>query len=228
MNAVLGLLRTGDNMPGLEPDLRWAWLTLTLSVLVAVGYGAIAFNWYFLSKVAGRHASRAAVRRLSSIVLCCGAFGLWFLVADMSWPAWRVYDGVLLLLACHTWWFALRMRGMGLINERLAQLDELENSCNRYREIAELLPHIIWTATGDGRVDFSNRSWAEYAGAGRTWLDSVHPDERPEVAGWWENVLRAKAPATREIRLGGGAGHRTFVVSATPIVRGEAVKWLGA
>src|SRR5215213_956791 len=148
MNLSLGSFRKGYNMPGLEPDLRWAWLTLTLSLLVAVGYVAIAFNWYFQKKVVGRHVTRAAIRRLSSIVLCCAAFGLWFFVTDMSWPAWRVYDFVLLLLACHTWWFAARMRGVGLVNERLAQLDELENSANRYREIAELLPHIIWTATG--------------------------------------------------------------------------------
>jgi len=92
MNLSLGLFRKGYNMPGLEPDLRWAWLTLTLSLLVAVGYVAIAFNWYFQNKVAGRHATRAAVRRLSSIVLCCAAFGLWFFVTDMSWPAWRVYE----------------------------------------------------------------------------------------------------------------------------------------
>jgi len=99
MNLSLGLFRKGYNMPGLEPDLRWAWLTLTLSLLVAVGYVAIAFNWYFQNKVAGRHATRAAVRRLSSIVLCCAAFGLWFFVTDMSWPAWRVYDLVLMVYA---------------------------------------------------------------------------------------------------------------------------------
>jgi PAS domain S-box-containing protein len=229
MNLALGIFRKGYNMPGLEPDLRWAWLTLTLSLLVAVGYVAIAFNWYFQNKVAGRHVSRAAVRRLSSIVLCCGAFGLWFFVTDMSWPAWRVYDFVLLLLACHTWWFAARMRGVGLVNERLAQLDELENSANRYREIAELLPHIIWTATGEGRVDFSNRRWTDYAGDESTWLASIHPDERSHVTAWWEEVLRCRLPATREMRLGGRGGeYRTFVVSATPIVRGDAVKWLGA
>jgi two-component system, sensor histidine kinase len=33
---------------------------------------------------------------------------------------------------------------------------------------------------------------------------------------------------TREVRLMGAAGYRTFIVSATPLVRGDAVKWLGA
>ena len=51
--------------------------------------------------------------------------------------------------------------------------------------------------------------------------------------------MRRREPASREVRLevrpgGGGAGaagaggYRTFIVSACPIVRGEAVKWLGA
>ena len=113
MNEAFRLIRTGDHVPGLEPELRWAWLTLTLSALVAVGYIVIAFNWYFQNKVGGRQQTGPAVRRLSVIVLCCGLFGLWFLVSDMSWPAWRVYDVVLVLLACHTWSFAVRMRGMG-------------------------------------------------------------------------------------------------------------------
>jgi PAS domain S-box-containing protein len=236
-HSVLNFVRQGYTMPGLEPDVRWAWLTLSLSSLVAVGYVVIAFNWYFQAKVVDGDQSQAAVRRLSGIVLCCGAFGLWFLVSDMSWPVWRVYDLLLLLLAAHTWWFAARMRGVGLVNERLGQIDELERTANRYREIAELLPHIIWTATSDGRVDFSNRRWADYAGdGGRSWLESVHPDEARETAEWWAGVISARRPATREVRLGGAGivgaaasgGFRTFVVSATPIVHGDAVKWLGA
>ena len=36
-----------DDVPGLEPDVRWAGLTIALIALVAVGYSVIAFNWYF-------------------------------------------------------------------------------------------------------------------------------------------------------------------------------------
>ena len=215
-------------MPGLEPDLRWAWLTLTLSVLVALGYAVIAFNWYFQTKVTRHEESRAALRRLSTIVLLCAIFGLWFFASDMSWPAWRVYDLVLLLLACHTWSFAVRMRGVGLVNERLAQVEDLDRSARRYRDIAELLPHVVWTATSDGRIDFSNRRWTEFAGPGLAWPDSVHPEERSEVLRWWAGVVRDRSPASREVRLGGAGGYRAFVVSATPIIRGDAVKWIGA
>ena len=35
---------------------------------------------------------------------------------------------------------------------------------------------MVWTATYDGRVDFSNQRWHEYAGYDRTWLEALHPD----------------------------------------------------
>jgi signal transduction histidine kinase len=226
--TFVGLFGGADDVPGLEPDLRWAWLTIVLSGLLATGYVVIACKWYFQSKLHRRRECRAALARLGAIVLCCGAFGTWFLASDMPWPAWRVYDGVLLALVVYTWWFAARMRGLSLIDERLAHTDELERSSNRYREIAELLPHVVWTAGVDGTVDFANRRWAEYAGEGRTWLDAVHPDEWANVVQWWNGVVRAGAPASREVLLGGPAGYRTFVVSAAPIAHGKAVKWLGA
>ena len=207
----------------------WPWATLALSGVVAVGYGVIAFNWYFHSKVARSPESRAATARLLTIVLCCAACGYAFHVADLGWGAWRVYDAILLVLACYAWAFALRMRGgLRLVEERLAEVEELERSAKKYREIAELLPQGVWTATADGRVDFSNRSWLEYAGRGRTWLDAVHPEEHPDVLLWWRTAVVGRVPVSREIRLGGqSGGYRAFVVRATPVVQGESMKWLG-
>lgn len=225
---ILRWLSGSDVTPGLETDLRWAWLTVSLSVLVAAGYAVIAFKWYFQWKMDRRREARAALARLGALVLCCGACGTAFYLSDMPWPAWRAYDLLLLVLAGLTWSFALRMRGLGLVHDRLAQVEELEKSANRYREIAELLPHMVWTADASGRVDFSNRRWAEYAGDGRDWLDAVHPDERPQVMRWWEEAVARREAVTREVRLRGHHGHRAFVVSATPVFRGEAVKWLGA
>ena len=224
-----GLLHGLDELPGFEPDLRWAWVTIVLSALVAGGYAVIAFNWYFQSKLSLRRECRAALARLGAITLCCGVFGLWFFTSEMSWPAWRVYDLLLAGLAGHTWWFALRMHGLSLVDRRLGQTEELERSSNHYREISELLPHVVWTADDDGRVDFANRRWVEYAGHGRSWLEAVEGDDRHEVAEWWAAVVRDRRPASREVRLEGASGGcRTFVVSATPIPHGESVKWLGA
>lgn len=235
----------GDYVPGVgaEHDDLWSWVTISLSVLVATGCGVIAVNWYFQSKLDRPAESKAALARLRLIVLACVVLGYAFYVGDTSWLLWRAYDLALLAVAVHTWSFAVRARGLGLglVDERLAQVEQLERSAAKYRDIAELLPHVVWTAAADGRVDYANRRWAQYVGDGQgatpaccTWLDAVHPAERDDVLAWWSDAVAAPRAVEREVRLCGAvtpatpAGYRTFVVSATPIRHGSALKWLGA
>ena len=215
-------------MPGSRWELGWAGVTIALSLVIAAGYAVIAVNRHFQAKLARVQESKAAFGRLRNIVLGSAACGTFAYAADMSWVGWRLYDLVLLGLAYHTWSFAWRMRGLGLVAERLAQAEEFERTAMRYRGIAELMPEILWTATAQGGVDFSNQRWAEFAGEGATWLEAVHPDERQGVLEWWEQAVAARQPASREVRLAGAGGaYRTFLVKATPVVHGDAVKWLG-
>jgi PAS domain S-box-containing protein len=124
------------------------------------------------------------------------------------------------------------MRGLSLLEEKLARVEELERSADKYRQMAEMLPDVVWTATEEGHVDFSNQRWAEYVGAGwgaaGTWLDALHPQEAESVRAWWHETIAGREPAARELRLRGAQGYRWFVVRAAPIVKGDAVKWLGA
>jgi PAS domain S-box-containing protein len=211
-----------------RPDVVSAYLTLGLSALVALGYAALAFNWYFQIKVAPPEA-RKALRRLLVISLACAACGAFFYLTDLGWGYFRLYDVGIAGLAAYTWTFVLRMRGLSLVDERLGQLAELERRAESYREIAELLPHLVWTATSEGRVDFSNRRWLEYAGGSHPWTEAVHDDDHERVAQWWAGALGARRAGTVEARLrGAGGAYRTFLVSVTPIVHGDAVKWLGA
>jgi PAS domain S-box-containing protein len=208
-------------------EMTWAWVTVALSAMVALAYVVIAFNWYFRCKIT-RKGSAAALARLGAIFCIAAICGCVFYTMEASWAVWRVYDLVLLLLACHTWHFAVRMKGMSLVDQRLAQAEELEKSSQKYREIAELLPHMVWTATDDGRIDYSNQKWAMYVGDGRTWIEAVHADERHDVAEWWAQAVASRQPASREVRLCGVAGCRTFLVNANPIARGDVTRWLGA
>ena len=117
---------TADSAPGTPDDLRWAWVTLSLSVAVVVGYTVIGVNQYFQAKVRNRRESRVSLARLRNIVLCSFAFGWVFFATDMGWTMWRLYDAALLGLAIYTWGAVLRMRGIGLVDERLARVDALE------------------------------------------------------------------------------------------------------
>src|SRR3954471_7632507 len=104
-----------------QDEALWPWVTVGLCGLVLLGYGVIAFNWYFQAKLASPQSRRSALR-LGGIVLCAVALGALFYLADPSWRAWRIYDGALLLLACYTWLCTWSMRGLSLVDERLAQV----------------------------------------------------------------------------------------------------------
>src|SRR5947209_8119830 len=228
MDALLKFLGGHDYVPGSTADIYWSFLTIALSFGIAVGYAAIGYNRYFQSKLDRTAQCAAASRRLLIITLAsilCGATFYWY---DMPWPIWRIYDCVLLLLLYSTWSYAIRMRGVALVDERLSQLGALEESAKRYGEIAELLPQMVWSARQDGQIDFSNQRWLEYVGDGRTWLDALHREDRQRVETWWAKTLRSRQASTVEARLGGASGYRTFVISATPITSHGLLKWLGA
>src|SRR5688572_17316300 len=143
MGTMNVLRRMGDSVAQLDAayGAAWVWTTFALSALVALGYAAIAVNWYFQSKIPGRTEPKAALRRLRVITAACAGCGFVLYAVEMPWIVWRAYDAVLIVLLAYTWSFVVRMRGWSLVGERLAQIEELERSAARYREIAELLPH---------------------------------------------------------------------------------------
>jgi PAS domain S-box-containing protein len=226
MDELLKWLSGKDYTPGSAGDVYWAYFTIGLSILIAIGYGVIAFKRHFQAKLGAQ--SAAAKRRLQIITVCSIACGAAFFFYDMPWPIWRVYDAALLVLLYLTWSYALRMRGVGLVDERLSQLGVLEESARRYREIAEFLPQMVWTAKETGEIDFSNQRWTDYVGDGKTWLEAIHPDDLVRVEGWWAKALRMRRTSSIEARLGTPGKHRTFLISATPVLNEGGVKWLGA
>jgi signal transduction histidine kinase len=133
---VIRWLGGRDYTPGTPVDLRWAWVTVSLSVLVALGYGVIAFNRYFQTKLDRRADARAAAARLRNIVMCCCACGYIFFATDVGWRLWRLYDLALACLVLYTWSFVLRTRGLSLVEARLAQVEELERSAEQQKAIA--------------------------------------------------------------------------------------------
>lgn len=228
------------NLPGMRHEVAWTFGTMGLSLLLAIGYCVIAVNWYFQLKLSKYAQAKVALSRLRNICISCAVCGYAIYLTDAPWLLWRAYDVALAVLAYYTWSFVFRMRGLSLVCERLAQMEELERSAEKYRDIAELLPQMVWTADASGRVDFSNQSWRSYACDGRTWVDSIHPDDEQRTLERWRAAVAARRPAKMEVRLRGdlvdgdatpttaGPGYRTFIVNATPIVHGLEVKWLGA
>jgi len=61
---------------------------------------------------------------------------------------------------------SLRARGRGAHQHHRAQMIELETAKNeaRFRQIADAMPQIVWTARPDGTLDYHNRRWFELTG----------------------------------------------------------------
>ncbi len=91
--------------------------------------------------------------------------------------------------------------------ERKRAEDELRASERRFRDLADAIPQIIWTATPDGHLDHLNSRVSEFTGIdanelkGQLWEKIVHPDDLSSTIEIWTEVLRSGIPRDKEFRL---------------------------
>jgi PAS domain S-box-containing protein len=70
------------------------------------------------------------------------------------------------------------------ITERHAALEALRESEQRFRNMADNAPVMIWVTDAEGECTYLNRQWYDFTGQsesqalGRGWLDAVHRDDR--------------------------------------------------
>src|SRR6185312_5880435 len=85
-------------------------------------------------------------------------------------------------------------------------------SAERYRQLADAMPQIVWTADADGRASYFNRRWFEYTGLAeatteaQSWLRVTHPDDRAQASARREGSLRDGSIFESEYRLLGADG----------------------
>ena len=84
---------------------------------------------------------------------------------------------------------------------------QLQASELRFRQLADSMPQIVWTATRDGQVEYLNQRWHEFAGLGvsdhltEDIHSIIHPDSVAEFVAGWNAAFRAKQSYETEIRL---------------------------
>ncbi|MBF2065824.1 MAG: PAS domain S-box protein [Calothrix sp. C42_A2020_038] len=115
-----------------------------------------------------------------------------------------------------------------------AQLAESEN---RYRQLAENVPQLVWVSDSDGAVTYFNQRWVNYTGlelnvnSGWDWRQIVHPDDLPQAMEKWTTAITTKT-AMRDVqyRLRCHDGtFRSFLARAVPMhdVENNITTWLG-
>jgi len=121
-------------------------------------------------------------------------------------------------------------------NKRLERI--LVGSEARFRQLADAMPQIVWTARGDGSVDYYNSRWYEFTGFEKetcgeaSWEALMHPDD---LEGWreaWDHSVSSGEPYSIEYRLFDRrqGRWRWFVARAVSARESEggAVKWFGS
>ncbi|MBD2234490.1 PAS domain S-box protein [Phormidium tenue] len=113
----------------------------------------------------------------------------------------------------------------------------LERSEQRFRQLADAMPLIVWTAEPDGTVDYASHALRVYTGIydpatppSQIWMTLLHPDDVDPCLAMWTATVQAASPYRFEFRLRRYDGdYRWHLVQAVPI-RDEAeqiVKWYG-
>jgi PAS domain S-box-containing protein len=128
----------------------------------------------------------------------------------------------------------------GAIQDHTA-LREAETSLaaseSRFRQLAESMPIIVWTADPTGNLDFANHHFLEYTGIAALeslqvdWVRHVHPDDTHLAANRWYEAVRSRQPYDVEYRFRRGSDneYRWFRVQAQPALdsAGNIINWYG-
>ncbi|HEY9617953.1 MAG TPA: PAS domain S-box protein, partial [Microcoleaceae cyanobacterium] len=109
------------------------------------------------------------------------------------------------------------------ITERNLVAAALQVSEQRYRELAEAMPQMVWTADATGTVNYWNQRWYEYTGLseaesmGFAGASTVHPDERDRALEQWSQAIVRGQPLEIEYRLCRWDGvYHWFICRAIP------------
>ncbi len=122
------------------------------------------------------------------------------------------------------------------ISEQVRLANDLHQSIEDYRFLADTMPQIVWTTVADGRVTYVNQRWNTFTGLTFTpaenwsWQPAVHPDDLEEMIAQWGESLRTGKPLETEARYRKSSGeYRWQLVRATPMYNdaGERIRWVG-
>ncbi|HTK28409.1 MAG TPA: ATP-binding protein [Vicinamibacterales bacterium] len=249
---ALGTLGFAGYLYGAEELYRFAAYTSvslpTAISLVMLGVAVMMLrpDGPALESLLSPHMGGVIARRLLPPVILLPFF--------FGWLRWRgeaanLYDTTfgLAIYACANVFvlvtlIAINARTVNALDEQrtaadLATRAAIAESERRYRQLAESLPQLIWTARADGVWDYLSPQWVRYTGLpaaaqlGSRWVAQLHPDDLPTVRAQWAWSIESGEPFDVEcrIRQADGAWH-WFRSLALPVrdESGAVVKWFGS
>jgi PAS domain S-box-containing protein len=122
------------------------------------------------------------------------------------------------------------------ITQRKRAEDELRQSGERFRTMADAIPQLAWIARPDGHIFWYNRRCYEYTGStleqmeGWGWQSVADPQVLPKVLEQWGRSIATGQPFDMEFPLRGADGRfRQFLTRVMPLKdnAGQVVLWFG-
>jgi PAS domain S-box-containing protein len=124
---------------------------------------------------------------------------------------------------------------IALDNARLYR--ELSDSEARFRQLADAMPQIVWSAAPDGTIDYFNRRWYEFTGLSEgtrddaRWPTVLHPDDVQQSVTAWQEAVRSGDVYENEGRYQDrrSGEYRWHLVRALPMRNssGRVMRWFG-
>ena len=163
--------------------------------------------------------------------------------ATIKWPESGIQDSSKLIDNFREMANALsaRFNEIRHLNESLEQrveerTEELRESENEFRSLAESMPQIVWITRPDGWNIYFNQQWVDYTGLtleesyGHGWNKPFHPDDQQRAWDAWQNATQHGAAYALECRLRRADGvYMWWLIRGVPILNehGLVLKWFG-
>ncbi|MBX9723148.1 MAG: PAS domain-containing protein [Candidatus Obscuribacterales bacterium] len=112
----------------------------------------------------------------------------------------------------------------------------IEQSRREFHDLANAMPQMVWTATSNGALEFTNETMHNYLGVdnntARSWqlTDWLHQDNIETVSKAWQNALETGEPYEVDAHIKGKDGtYRWFLTRGVPSrdENGKVIKWYG-
>jgi PAS domain S-box-containing protein len=118
----------------------------------------------------------------------------------------------------HTRCFTIDVTGQKIASKKIKESEE------RFRQMANLVPLVIWTTDEKGDFNFLNSKWQHLTGKSveeglkTLWFSFIHPDDRDKVVTSWTSSFLAQQPFEAKFRFLNASGNYIVAyVSASPI-----------
>jgi PAS domain S-box-containing protein len=207
---------------------------VALAIALLFGRGFDIRGALFLTAVALTAWFGGVAPGLTALVLSVMSLGYFFqpLVPYVEIVGIRVPYRVLSL----TFFASLALTVCWLSASRRRAEEALRESEQRWRNLTEALPQLVWGAGPDGACDYFSTQWTTYTGIsesgllGWAWMEALHPDDREPTRQFWTESVAGRQPYDVEYRIRRSDGtYGWFKTRGTPIrdTEGRIVKWFG-